>query len=71
MEMACWPARGVETPGAAGAPSIFWRVSVKRAGYPAAVLHTISPYFDPTHTRTGWIGQPPILDFTRETGLRW
>ena len=21
-----------------------------------------SPYFDPTHTRTGWIGQPPILD---------
>ena len=22
----------------------------------------ISPYFDPTHTRTGWIGQPPILD---------
>ncbi len=20
-----------------------------------------SPYFDPTHTRTGWIGQPPIL----------
>ena len=28
-------------------------------------LHTYiqsSPYFDPTHTRTGWIGQPPILD---------
>ena len=21
-----------------------------------------SPYFDPTHTRTGGIGQPPILD---------
>ena len=21
-----------------------------------------SPYFDPTHTRTGWIGQPPILN---------
>ena len=21
-----------------------------------------SPYFDPTHTLTGWIGQPPILD---------
>ena len=20
------------------------------------------PYFDPTHTRTGWIGQPPILN---------
>ena len=20
------------------------------------------PYLDPTHTRTGWIGQPPILD---------
>ena len=19
-------------------------------------------YFDPTYTRTGWIGQPPILD---------
>ena len=27
------------------------------------VFHTqSSPYFDPTHTRTGWIGQPPILD---------
>ena len=22
----------------------------------------VSPYFDPTHTRTGWIGQPPILN---------
>ena len=22
----------------------------------------ISPYFDPTYTRTGWIGQPPVLD---------
>ena len=22
----------------------------------------VSPYFDPTYTRTGWIGQPPILD---------
>ena len=21
-----------------------------------------SPYFDPAHTRTGWIGQPPVLD---------
>ena len=21
-----------------------------------------SPYFDPTYTRTGWIGQPPILN---------
>ena len=21
-----------------------------------------SPYFDPTHTRTGWMGQPPILN---------
>ena len=21
-----------------------------------------SPYFDPTYTRTGWIGQPPVLD---------
>ena len=20
------------------------------------------PYFNPTYTRTGWIGQPPILD---------
>ena len=30
-----------------------------------ARIHTYiqsSPYFDPTHTRTGWIGQPPILD---------
>ena len=30
-----------------------------------AYIHTYiqsSPYFDPTHTRTGWIGQPPILD---------
>ena len=22
----------------------------------------ISPYFNPTYTRTGWIGQPPVLD---------
>ena len=22
----------------------------------------VSPYFDPTYTRTGWIGQPPVLD---------
>ena len=21
-----------------------------------------SPYFNPTYTRTGWIGQPPVLD---------
>ena len=31
----------------------------------AAAVHTYiqsSPYFDPPHTRTGWIGQPPILD---------
>ena len=27
-----------------------------------ANIHTTSPYFDPTHTRTGWIGQPPILN---------
>ena len=30
-----------------------------------SAIHTYiqsSPYFDPTHTRTGWIGQPPILD---------
>ena len=27
------------------------------------VSHTqVSPYFDPTYTRTGWIGQPPVLD---------
>ena len=25
-------------------------------------LSQSSPYFDPTHTRTGWIGQPPILN---------
>ena len=22
----------------------------------------LGPYFDPTYTRTGWIGQPPVLD---------
>ena len=22
----------------------------------------ISPYFNPAYTRTGWIGQPPVLD---------
>ena len=22
----------------------------------------VSPYFDPTYTRTGWIGQPTVLD---------
>ncbi len=22
----------------------------------------ISPYFNPTYTRTGWLGQPPVLD---------
>ena len=22
----------------------------------------IIPYFNPTYTRTGWIGQPPVLD---------
>ena len=25
-------------------------------------VQQISPYFDPTYTRTGWIGQPPVLD---------
>ena len=25
-------------------------------------LQQISPYFNPTYTRTGWIGQPPVLD---------
>ena len=30
----------------------------------ACACNTIqsSPYFDPTYTRTGWIGQPPILN---------
>ena len=22
----------------------------------------LGPYLDPTYTRTGWIGQPPVLD---------
>ena len=22
----------------------------------------LGPYFNPTYTRTGWIGQPPVLD---------
>ena len=26
------------------------------------MLQQISPYFNPTYTRTGWIGQPPVLD---------
>ena len=25
-------------------------------------LQQIGPYFNPTYTRTGWIGQPPVLD---------
>ena len=25
-------------------------------------IQQISPYFNPTYTRTGWIGQPPVLD---------
>ena len=25
-------------------------------------LQQQGPYFDPTYTRTGWIGQPPVLD---------
>ena len=36
-----------------------------RAGAGFAVSATaiqVSPYFDPTYTRTGWIGQPPILN---------
>ena len=37
------------------------RGSQDRPGYPVAYIQS-SPYFDPTHTRTGWIGQPPILD---------
>ena len=39
-------------------------------GLPRALVHfgavvsyiQVSPYFDPTYTRTGWIGQPPVLD---------
>ena len=30
-----------------------------------SVLHLnnkLGPYFNPTYTRTGWIGQPPVLD---------
>ena len=34
---------------------------LKPSGALAAYIQS-SPYFDPTHTRTGWIGQPPILD---------
>ena len=29
---------------------------------PSCQQQQISPYFDPTYTRTGWIGQPPVLD---------
>ena len=30
---------------------------------PACVQpNKLGPYFNPTYTRTGWIGQPPVLD---------
>ena len=32
------------------------------AGVWTAQQQQISPYFNPTYTRTGWIGQPPVLD---------
>ena len=35
------------------------RVSI--AQYYSYIIQ-VSPYFDPTYTRTGWIGQPPVLD---------
>ena len=40
------------------------RPSRRKKGDLAYCGHTYNlvPYFDPTHTRTGWIGQPPILD---------
>ena len=28
----------------------------------AYIIIQVSPYFDPIYTRTGWIGQPPVLD---------
>lgn len=31
-------------------------------GVVATTQQQISPYFNPTYTRTGWIGQPPVLD---------
>ena len=45
-----------------------WRVSSEKSPrfrrQSDAFLHCqqISPYFNPTYTRTGWIGQPPVLD---------
>ncbi len=26
------------------------------------IYNKLGPYFNPTYTRTGWIGQPPVLD---------
>ena len=55
---------------ASGQPSPAFRalrpqpVAVPLAGSPlvAPTNQQISPYFNPTYTRTGWIGQPPVLD---------
>ena len=45
---------------------ILTRHTLARAGLLLLLSTTqqqqISPYFDPTYTRTGWIGQPPVLD---------
>ena len=30
--------------------------------HPLVVVNKSSPYFNLTYTRTGWIGQPPVLD---------
>jgi len=36
--------------------------SLGEAGWQGAGFGRNASYFDPTHTRTGWIGQPPILN---------
>ena len=46
------------------------RVAVGEGAFPRDLVslswvrqqQQISPYFNPTYTRTGWIGQPPVLD---------
>ena len=38
------------------------RERTTRGATPYGDQQQISPYFNPTYTRTGWIGQPPVLD---------
>ena len=50
-----------ETSAEALQRGVLSRVQASRGGY-SNNKQQISPYFDPTYTRTGWIGQPPVLD---------